>query len=202
MFLAYLGTDIKNYPSSRTGILRDELKIPADVPLVGMVVSLLCAEVVSRQCARPQGPRRFHHRSGATSPRASGRAWHNDWRNLGRRTLVRRSRPELWQKAVRWWLAIQWNSVGCIDDLPRSGCWRSSRPIRMVWRIALWNLFSPACPSSRQTQAASPTLFATATQAGSCRPEIPQPLGKAMCEGTRRPRGSPSKSDSRPKPRP
>jgi glycosyltransferase involved in cell wall biosynthesis len=37
VFLAYLGTDIKNYPSSRTGILRDELKIPADVPLVGMV---------------------------------------------------------------------------------------------------------------------------------------------------------------------
>jgi glycosyltransferase involved in cell wall biosynthesis len=37
VFLAYLGTDIKNYPSSRTGILRDELKIPANVPLVGMV---------------------------------------------------------------------------------------------------------------------------------------------------------------------
>ncbi len=42
VFLAYLGTDIRNYPSNRTGILRDELKIPADVPLVGMV-SLLYA---------------------------------------------------------------------------------------------------------------------------------------------------------------
>jgi glycosyltransferase involved in cell wall biosynthesis len=37
VFLAYLGTDLKNYPSNRTGILRKELKIPADVPLVGMV---------------------------------------------------------------------------------------------------------------------------------------------------------------------
>jgi glycosyltransferase involved in cell wall biosynthesis len=37
VFLAYLGTDVKNYPSSRTGILRNEFQIPADVPLVGMV---------------------------------------------------------------------------------------------------------------------------------------------------------------------
>ena len=42
VFLAYLGTEVTNYPSNRTGILRDELKIPADVPLVGMV-SLLYA---------------------------------------------------------------------------------------------------------------------------------------------------------------
>jgi len=37
VFLAYLGTDVKNYPCSRTGALRNELKIPANVPLVGMV---------------------------------------------------------------------------------------------------------------------------------------------------------------------
>ena len=37
VFLAYLGTDVKNYPRNRTGALRDELKIPASVPLVGMV---------------------------------------------------------------------------------------------------------------------------------------------------------------------
>ena len=37
VFLAYLGTDLKNYPSDRTGTLRNELKIPAGVPLVGMV---------------------------------------------------------------------------------------------------------------------------------------------------------------------
>lgn len=37
VFLAYLGTDVKNYPRNRTGTLRDELHIPADVPLVGMV---------------------------------------------------------------------------------------------------------------------------------------------------------------------
>jgi glycosyltransferase involved in cell wall biosynthesis len=37
VFLAYLGTDVKNYPCNRTGILRNEFKIPSDVPLVGMV---------------------------------------------------------------------------------------------------------------------------------------------------------------------
>jgi glycosyltransferase involved in cell wall biosynthesis len=37
VFLAYLGTEVKNYPCNRTGILRNEFKIPADVPLVGMV---------------------------------------------------------------------------------------------------------------------------------------------------------------------
>jgi glycosyltransferase involved in cell wall biosynthesis len=37
VFLAYLGTDLKKYPCNRTGILRDEFQIPADVPLVGMV---------------------------------------------------------------------------------------------------------------------------------------------------------------------
>ena len=42
VFLAYLGTDVKNYPCNRTGILRNEFQIPADVPLVGMV-SLLYA---------------------------------------------------------------------------------------------------------------------------------------------------------------
>jgi glycosyltransferase involved in cell wall biosynthesis len=37
VFLAYLGTDIESYPRKRTGLLRDEFRIPADVPLVGMV---------------------------------------------------------------------------------------------------------------------------------------------------------------------
>jgi glycosyltransferase involved in cell wall biosynthesis len=37
VFLAYLGTEVKNYPCNRTGILRNEFKIPSDVPLVGMV---------------------------------------------------------------------------------------------------------------------------------------------------------------------
>ncbi len=37
VFLAYLGTDLRNYPSNRTGLLRNEFQIPADVPLVGMV---------------------------------------------------------------------------------------------------------------------------------------------------------------------
>jgi len=37
VFLAYLGTDLKNYPSNRTGLLRKEFRIPADAPLVGMV---------------------------------------------------------------------------------------------------------------------------------------------------------------------
>jgi glycosyltransferase involved in cell wall biosynthesis len=37
VFLAYLGTDLTNYPSNRTGLLRNEFKIPADAPLVGMV---------------------------------------------------------------------------------------------------------------------------------------------------------------------
>jgi hypothetical protein len=47
VFLAYLGTDLANYPSNRTGLLREEFKIPADAPLVGMV---------SRKRARPQRP--------------------------------------------------------------------------------------------------------------------------------------------------
>jgi glycosyltransferase involved in cell wall biosynthesis len=42
VFLAYLGTDLTNYPSNRTGLLRNEFQIPANVPLVGMV-SLLYA---------------------------------------------------------------------------------------------------------------------------------------------------------------
>jgi len=42
VFLAYLGTDVENYPSNRTGALRNEFQIPADAPLVGMV-SLLYA---------------------------------------------------------------------------------------------------------------------------------------------------------------
>jgi len=37
VFLAYLGTDLRNYPSNRTGLLRYEFKIPADAPLIGMV---------------------------------------------------------------------------------------------------------------------------------------------------------------------
>jgi glycosyltransferase involved in cell wall biosynthesis len=37
VFLAYLGTDVKNYPSERTRILRNELRISDDVQLVGMV---------------------------------------------------------------------------------------------------------------------------------------------------------------------
>lgn len=42
VFLAYLGTDTRNYPSNRTGTLRNELKISPETPLVGMV-SLLYA---------------------------------------------------------------------------------------------------------------------------------------------------------------
>ncbi len=37
VFLGYLGTDLKNYPSNRTGLLREEFQIPTDAPLVGMV---------------------------------------------------------------------------------------------------------------------------------------------------------------------
>jgi glycosyltransferase involved in cell wall biosynthesis len=37
VFLSYLGTDLKNYPSNRTGILRTEFQIPAGAPWIGMV---------------------------------------------------------------------------------------------------------------------------------------------------------------------
>jgi len=37
IFLAYLGSDVRNYPCNRTGVLRNEFQIPADVPLIGMV---------------------------------------------------------------------------------------------------------------------------------------------------------------------
>lgn len=37
VFLAYLGTDVRRYPTMRTGRLRNELGISPDVPLVGMV---------------------------------------------------------------------------------------------------------------------------------------------------------------------
>jgi glycosyltransferase involved in cell wall biosynthesis len=37
VFLAYLGTDVGKYPDTRTGILRRELGIAPEVPLIGMV---------------------------------------------------------------------------------------------------------------------------------------------------------------------
>lgn len=40
VFLSYLGTELRDYSSTRTGFLRNELQIPAGAPLVGMVALL------------------------------------------------------------------------------------------------------------------------------------------------------------------
>jgi glycosyltransferase involved in cell wall biosynthesis len=87
VFLAYLGTQVERYPQRRTGVLRTELGVPPEVPLVGMVSMFYAPKLSTGRLAGHKGHEDFISAFASLRtkrPEARGVIIGGPWGNAGR----------------------------------------------------------------------------------------------------------------------